>query len=67
MHQHYRLEEQTLNQGSDSHGHNLVRDTGDVSPRFSRRWWYNMSCTHTFFSRFCIWRGFKNRSDFYHV
>ena len=26
-----------------------------------------MPCPHTFLFRFCIWRGFKNKSDVCHV
>jgi len=33
-----------------NHGHNLVGDTGDVSPQFFRRGGHNMSCPPTFFS-----------------
>jgi len=38
---------------------------GEVSPR---QWGYNMPCPfHFFLSRFCIWSGFKNKSDVCHV
>jgi len=33
-----------------NHGHNLVGDTGDVSPHFFRRGGHNMPCLPTFFS-----------------
>jgi len=47
------------------HGRNLV---GDVSPHFFRRGGHNMSCSpHFFLFRFCISRGFKNKSDVCHV
>jgi len=32
------------------HGRNLMGDTGDVSPHFSRRGGHNMPCPPTFFS-----------------
>ena len=48
------------------HLRNLVGNTGDVFPHFSR-WGYNMPCPPTFFSRVCIWRGFKNKSNVCHV
>jgi len=45
----------------------LVRDTGDVPPTFSGGG-YDVPCPPTFFLfRFCIWRGFKNKSDACHV
>ena len=42
-------------------------DAGDVSPHFFRRGGHNMPCPPTFFSRFCISRGFKKKSDACHV
>jgi len=39
---------------TNKHGRNLVGDTGDVSPPL-------------FLFRFCIWKGFKNKSVFCHV
>ena len=36
------------------HGHNLVGDTGDVSPHFFRWGWYNTPCPPTFFSWGCV-------------
>jgi len=45
-----------------------VGDTGHVSPHFFRRGGYNMPCLpHFFLFRFCIWRGFKNKSDICYV
>jgi len=50
------------------HGRNLVGDTGDVSPHFFRRGGHNMPCPPNFFLfTFCMWRGFKNKSDVCHV
>jgi len=50
------------------HGRNLVGDTGDVSLHCFRWRGYNMPCPrHFFLIRFCIWRGFKNKSDVCHV
>jgi len=50
------------------HERNLVGDTGDVSPHFFRPGGQNMSCApHFFLFRFCIWRGFKNKSYVCHV
>jgi len=37
-------------------------------PHFFRQGEHNMSCpAHLFLFRFCIWRGFKNKSDVCHV
>ena len=53
---------------SINHGHNLVGDTGNVSPHFFRPGGHNMPCpSHFFLFMFCIWRGFKNKSDVCHV
>jgi len=41
---------------------------GTCPPHFFRRGGLNMSCPPTFFLlRFCIWRGFKNKTDVCHV
>jgi len=49
-----------------NYGHNLVGDTGDVSPHFFR--WGDIIChaPHFFLFRFFIWRRFKNK-NVYHV
>ena len=45
-----------------------MRNTGDVSPHcFRRRGYYVLSPPNIFLFRFCIWRGFKNKSDICHV
>ena len=50
------------------HGRNLVGDTGDVSPPLFQTGGHNMPFPpHFFLFRFCIWRGFKNKSDVCHV
>jgi len=41
---------------------------GTCTPHFFSRGWHNMPCPpHFFLFRFCIWRGFKNKSDVCHV
>jgi len=49
---------------SYKHGRNLV---GDVSPHFSRRGDIRCHVPLTFLFRFCVWRGFKNKSDICHI
>ena len=51
-----------------THGRNLVGDAGDASPPLFQTGGtqYAMS-PHFFLFRFCIWRGFKNKSDVCHV
>jgi len=50
-----------------SHGRNLVGDTRYVSPHFFRRGGQNRPCApHFVLFKFCIWRGFKNKSDVCH-
>jgi len=47
------------------HGRNLV---GDVSPSLFHTGAYNMPCPpHFFLFRFCLWRGFTNKSDVCHA
>ena len=50
-----------------AHGHNLVGDTGDVSPHFFIRGGHNMPCPPHFSLKVCIWRGFKTKCDVCHV
>ena len=39
-----------------------------LAPHFFRQGGHNMPCPpHIFQVRFCIWRGFKNKSDVCHV
>jgi len=42
---------------SSKHVRNLVGDTRDMSPHFSRRGGHNMHCPPTFFSLGCVFRG----------
>jgi len=50
------------------HGRNLVGDTPPCPPTFSDGGGHNMKCPPSFFLfRFCIWRGFKNKSDVCHA
>ena len=49
------------------HGRNLVGDTGDVSPTFSGGGDIICHVPHFFLLRWCIWRGFKNKSNACHV
>ena len=50
------------------HGRNLVGDTWDVSLPLFQTGEHNMPFPpHFFLFRFCIWRGFKNKSDVCHV
>jgi len=43
-------------------------ETEDVSSHLVRRGGHNMPCPlHFFLFRFCIWKGFKNKSDVYHI
>jgi len=45
----------------------LFGDTADVSPTFSYGGTQYAMSPHFFLFRFCIWRGFKYKSDFCHV
>jgi len=50
------------------HGRNLVGDTSPVSPPLFQTGGHYMPCSpHFFLFSFCIWRGFKNKSDVCHV
>jgi len=48
-------------------GCNLVGDTGDVSPPLFQVGGRSMPCPSFFLFRYCVWRGFKNKSDICHV
>jgi len=50
-----------------AHGRNLVGDTGACPPTFSGGADKICHVPHFFLFRFCIWRGFKNKSDVCHV
>jgi len=54
-------------QNRHDHGCNLVGDTGGVSPTFSDGEDIICHVPHFFLFTFCIWRGFKNKSDVCHV
>jgi len=48
------------------HGRNMVGDTGDVSPPLFQTGDIICHVPPTFFSRFCVSRGFKKNSDACH-
>jgi len=48
------------------HGRNLMGDTGDMPPTFSGGGDIICHVPHFILFRFCIWRGFKNKSDVCH-
>jgi len=53
---------------ASKHGRNLVRDTGNVChPTFSDGVDIICHVSHFFLLRFCIWKGFQNKSDVCHV